>query len=482
MPIKSCALPGGGRGFQWGDNGKCYPTRVQAERQAEAAHANGYTGDVMALDKSARRIDADGQLHVSQTNISKANICPYYGHEIPNYEKLGLMPDRVYQMYRHPDELKKGAHTFNGKQLMLGHFIVSAREPKLDRVCGAIGTDAQFVDPYLKASITVWDHEVIEMIEAGETEEISCGYQYVADMTPGAHNGLTYDGIMRSIVANHVALVPEGRAGPDVVVADAKLGKPSMITSKKALMVQGAARAFLASIACDAKIDLRPALDGVTAKTFKAKKAAVVARIAKDAKLDDDSMAGLKIVLDAMETEEVDGEDEWEPEENAEDEEEMTEAEKAKAAKDKKARDKAAKDKAARDKAAKDKDMDARAEDESEEDKETEEQTKAKDKKAMDAAIAKVRADTIAEMNAIAAAKADVEPIVGHITAAMDSAEAVYDFALDHLGEDKTGLNLAGKRRLVSALGSKAVAPTFATDSKARANVADMFPQLARIR
>ena len=32
MPIKRCTLPGGGRGWQYG-NQKCYPTRQQALRQ-----------------------------------------------------------------------------------------------------------------------------------------------------------------------------------------------------------------------------------------------------------------------------------------------------------------------------------------------------------------------------------------------------------------------------------------------------------------
>jgi 8-oxo-dGTP pyrophosphatase MutT (NUDIX family) len=33
-------------GWQWGEHGKVYPNRAGAEKQAEAAHANGYTGDL----------------------------------------------------------------------------------------------------------------------------------------------------------------------------------------------------------------------------------------------------------------------------------------------------------------------------------------------------------------------------------------------------------------------------------------------------
>lgn len=45
MPIQSCTLPGGGSGYRWG-SGKCYPTRKQAEAQARAAYASGYSEKV----------------------------------------------------------------------------------------------------------------------------------------------------------------------------------------------------------------------------------------------------------------------------------------------------------------------------------------------------------------------------------------------------------------------------------------------------
>jgi hypothetical protein len=45
MPIQRCTLPNGEQGWQWG-NQKCYPTRAQAERQATAIYASGYTGKI----------------------------------------------------------------------------------------------------------------------------------------------------------------------------------------------------------------------------------------------------------------------------------------------------------------------------------------------------------------------------------------------------------------------------------------------------
>ena len=68
----------------------------------------------------------------------------------------------------------------------------------------------------------MWGKEGIDDIESKEKVELSASYRYRADMTPGEFEGEAYDGVIRDIRGNHVATVPEGRAGPDVLVADAK--------------------------------------------------------------------------------------------------------------------------------------------------------------------------------------------------------------------------------------------------------------------
>lgn len=42
MPIKRCTTKDGKRGWKWGDRGKCYPRREDAEKQAAAAYAAGF--------------------------------------------------------------------------------------------------------------------------------------------------------------------------------------------------------------------------------------------------------------------------------------------------------------------------------------------------------------------------------------------------------------------------------------------------------
>lgn len=220
-------------------------TAAQAELKAamtagrsEAAHqkkAESELGnDSLPLTKSPRlamdraptmRVkDVNGWLHVKDCRISKANVCPYMGREIPNSEKLGLDPDKVYNLYRDAAALEASAPTFERAPLMLEHLGVTAltaqRENVKRKIIGAI-SNVRWVAPYLLADLTVWDGEGIEAIESQRQQELSPGYHYVPVMNSGVLDGLPFDGSMTEIVANHLCIVDTGRTGPDVFVNDA---------------------------------------------------------------------------------------------------------------------------------------------------------------------------------------------------------------------------------------------------------------------
>jgi hypothetical protein len=201
---------------------------LDREKQAsDQALAYDYLPWDMATDFAAdqpvggREEDQDGRLRVARVHISKANVCPYKGNEIPGWEKLGLDPGRLYRLYRDPDELARGAASSNGVQLLRKHIPVSADDAQQYDVVGSVGTEGAFSHPYLDNSLTIWTKPAIEAINNSEKKQLSMGYHYRADMTPGrTPEGEDYDGVMRDIRVNHVALVEQGRAGPDVVVAD----------------------------------------------------------------------------------------------------------------------------------------------------------------------------------------------------------------------------------------------------------------------
>lgn len=181
---------------------------------------------VLAFDRgSVRTYDQDGRLHVQSSHISKANICPYIGHEIPNFKALGLDPDKIYNLLRDPAELKKAAPTFNGIQILRRHIPVNSEDHQPYDVIGATGTDCEFNEPYLDNSLHIWPNNDISGIEDESKVQLSSAYRYTADMTPGTYKGENFDGVMRDIIGNHVAVVEEGRAGDDVLVADEMPGE-----------------------------------------------------------------------------------------------------------------------------------------------------------------------------------------------------------------------------------------------------------------
>jgi hypothetical protein len=305
--------------------------------------------EALAFDRaSVRALDADGRLHVATSHISRAMVCPYLGSEIPGFVELGLDADKIYNLFRDPDELAKAAPTFNNLPLLADHKPVSAIDPAKDLVVGSTGTDAAFDGEFLDNSLVVWDQPSIDAVQSGQKRELSCAYRYVPDMTKGTFEGAAYDGVMRSIVGNHVALVSKGRAGSDVVVGDSAAtvlpkrfrwtthiaGKDSsrlasdaaadsnlnletstMATkpalTRKAALVKGALAVYLRpQLAQDAQmIDLMPIVAGVTAANWKEQKPKIVAavttatkgKLAQDADLED-----MPAMLDNMDADDPD--------------------------------------------------------------------------------------------------------------------------------------------------------------------------------
>ncbi len=405
----------------------------------------------VVFDRSMRTIDADGHMHVETANISKANVCPYYGREIPNGAELGLDPNKVYMLYRDAAELQAAAASYENKPLMMKHVAVSADDPQKYFIVGTI-SNVRFQYPYLMASLAVWDKKAIEAIDNGTQEQLSCGYRYVADMSPGEIDGVKYDGVMRGLKCNHVALVETGRAGPDVMVSD---DLPKEFTQMK---IANLVKALAPVLATDAKpADVESLISTLMATDKKAK---------------DD--AG-----NVAEAKEIEKRDQA------------------------KAQDKAAKDKAAKDKAAKDAgDPDDKVEagdpestNDGEMDLENGEDgeiagpsgprdrskgatdKKGMDKKAMDAAIA----SALTARDALHDARRKVESVVG--VTAFDSAGETYGAALKKLGITFDGVTGdAALGALFDVATRKApAAPALAVDTAGVKSLREAIPNYNRL-
>jgi hypothetical protein len=99
--------------------------------------------------------------------------------------------------HRHP---KRMVSTETYKEVARGHVV---------------GTPA-FADGKLTATLAIHDADLIREIEAGRAREVSMGYLAALREQGGEYEGQTYDHVRTDIQWNHIAIVPEGRAGKDV--------------------------------------------------------------------------------------------------------------------------------------------------------------------------------------------------------------------------------------------------------------------------
>ena len=509
------------------------------EEEAEPEHANDSA--LLAFDKdSVRTVDKVGRLHIARTHITKATVNPYRGDEIPFAEKLGLDADKIYHLLRDPQELEKAAATSNGIQVLQKHVGVHADDHKPDEVVGSTGNDCVFEYPYLDNSMTIWARNAIDGIEKEIKRELSSSYSYRAEMTPGYFDGMRYDGVMRDIVFNHVALVENGRAGPDVLVGDSM---ENLMATKSTILALNSmrltARALVPLLAMDAKLpNLMPAFKELTPKNFAAKKPSVIEYITKHGKLAKDaSLEGVVELLDMLEAGAgkpgldamVSPEQEGEMESIGKGEAKlgMPEAVKPAAKDDEPLRNfLTEKGMAAEDiesacgmmprGAATDSEMDDDAEDEdvteTEEEKAERMKKEAKDKKAadkraadkaakdkemsgmidkkaMDQAITSAVSTARKQEQGIRTAIAEVTPIFGELspTLAFDSADDVYRHVAVAMGiEDADIIHASALPTLIKLQRKPGAHPTerleLAMDSAQSDGIASRFPDLARIQ
>ncbi len=81
---------------------------------------------------------------------------------------------------------------------------------------GSVGQDVREDIGRVRATLMITDGESIQMMKQGR-RQLSCGYWCDLEDSHGfTEDGQEYDAIQRGIVYNHVAIVDEGRAGPEV--------------------------------------------------------------------------------------------------------------------------------------------------------------------------------------------------------------------------------------------------------------------------
>lgn len=122
--------------------------------------------------------------------------------------------------YRPPEEVSSpdSLSTFGMKPATWGHppVLLDAANTKQFQV-GYSGSQVRYNDGFVEVALVVTDAEAIEKIKRKDATEVSAGYKVDFDPTPGTTpEGEEYAGIQRNIRVNHIAIVPRGRAGPEV--------------------------------------------------------------------------------------------------------------------------------------------------------------------------------------------------------------------------------------------------------------------------
>jgi hypothetical protein len=169
-----------------------------------------------------------------ETSVSRYDFAPIVGSEtteegflrvwcraarsgIQSYKR----PDgTTVREYRPPEEVSKpdSVASFAMTPVTWTHPpVLLDSKNTAEYLKGYSGSHTRFTDGFVEVALQITDEEIIRRIKNKEATEVSAGYKVDYDDTPGVTpEGEPYDGVQRNIRVNHIAIVPRGRAGPEV--------------------------------------------------------------------------------------------------------------------------------------------------------------------------------------------------------------------------------------------------------------------------
>jgi hypothetical protein len=169
-----------------------------------------------------REYDTNGWFEIKNNPLSKVGVYPYLGRSIdPN-----AIPDKLYMVLRPAEELGS-PETMDSFRLlpwidnhtMLGNEDDGLTPAEQKGIQGVIGEQINFDGTTLSGNIKVMSEAMANLIANGKSE-LSCGYRCRYEKQSGVFEGQAYDYIQRDMRGNHLALVENGRMGPEVSVLD----------------------------------------------------------------------------------------------------------------------------------------------------------------------------------------------------------------------------------------------------------------------
>lgn len=179
-----------------------------------------HVSDLMGpLTKRVRT--SEGYL-IAPGNLSRAgNVQEYSAAEL-GMDVGDVNPSKRIRLYRPQDEVfaPEALASFEGKPITLGHPPENVTADNYREHNRGHVSDIAGGGNYMTGMLHIRDRPAVDALLDG-TSQLSCGYSFEADMTPGTlSDGTAYDGIMRNIRGNHQAIVDMARGGSGCRVAD----------------------------------------------------------------------------------------------------------------------------------------------------------------------------------------------------------------------------------------------------------------------
>lgn len=173
--------------------------------------------------QTSRSADINGSATIHGNPISKVGVFPYSGAQVDS----SFPPNDIVMVYRPEEELSdpECIESFRLVPWIIDHVMLGSEEegmtpPEEKGIHGVTTNVVYYEAPYLKADLKVYSKTMAEEIDENGKKDLSIGYRCLYDVVEGVYNGQKYNAIQRKIRGNHLALVDEGRSGPDVSVLD----------------------------------------------------------------------------------------------------------------------------------------------------------------------------------------------------------------------------------------------------------------------
>jgi uncharacterized protein len=163
----------------------------------------------------------EGYLLVPGLIAASDNVQPYFAREL-GLDKQGLPPNQVVRVFRPKAEVDKAVSSFDGLPVTLEHPTRMVNAKTWRTVARGESRNTRAVDSGLESDLLIRDETTIGEIEANIRKELSAGYDFHIELTPGSHKGTAYDAVASDFIGNHIAVTKTARGGHDCRVADAQ--------------------------------------------------------------------------------------------------------------------------------------------------------------------------------------------------------------------------------------------------------------------